>query len=204
VRKNAEGKWEPSEQTIEGEARKLFPPEAGHLWSVPAVFVDWFDASAYCRWLRETTGADARLPTELEWEKAARGTDGRVYPWGDPFDPTFCLMASSRPFLTQVEPVGTFPTDCSPYGARDMAGGVREWMGDIQGEHTAVEFDAEAEPPSATARSASTERILRSGNWSSTAEYCRSASRSRFFALARSSGIGFRMARSLRKGRRDG
>jgi serine/threonine-protein kinase len=203
VRRGPSGTWEPCESIIEGEARRMFPPEEGHLWNVPVVLVDWFDAAAYARWRSEAEGVPLRLPTEIEWEKAARGTDGRVYPWGDHFDPTFCLMQGSRPFLPQAEPVGTFPTDCSPYGVRDMAGGVREWVGDIHGERSTAELDAEAEPPSATARDASTERVVRSGSWVGTAEYCRSAARTRIFALARASGLGFRLARTLHKGRRE-
>ena len=86
----------------------MFPIEDGHLWQVPVVLVDWFDAVAYCRWRSDREGTPIRLPTEMEWEKAARGTDGRVFPWGDHFDSTFCLMLSSRPFMPQPEPVGTF------------------------------------------------------------------------------------------------
>ena len=111
----------PHPSNIEGEARKLFPPEQGHLWRVSANTVDWFDATAYCRWRSAVESCNIRLPTELEWEKAARGVDGRFYPWGDRFDPTFCLMRDSRPFEQQPEPIGTFPTDrvtvrCSRHG----------------------------------------------------------------------------------------
>jgi serine/threonine-protein kinase len=201
VRRGPSGCWEPLETIIEGEARKMFPPEEGHLWNVPVVLVDWFDAVAYCRWRSEVDGVKVRLPTELEWEKAARGTDGRVHPWGDHFDPTFCLMQASRPFLPQAEPVGTFPTDCSPYGVRDMAGGMREWMADVHGERTWVETLADPEPSAEAERGDSPARVIRSGNWVATAEYCRSASRSRFFSLTRGTGLSFRVARSLRRAR---
>jgi serine/threonine-protein kinase len=193
--------WSPRDMIIEGEARKLFPPEEGHLWNVPVVLVDWFDAAAYCRWRSQEDGTTVRLPTELEWEKAARGVDGRVHPWGDHFDPTFCLMQASRPYLPQVEPIGTFPTDCSPYDVRDMAGGIREWMGDIQGERTAAELGAEPEPDALTERGASPERIIRSGAWVAMSEYSRSASRSRFFALTRGTGLGFRVVKGLTRAR---
>src|SRR4029079_5194381 len=84
--------WAPAAGIIEGEALKAFPREEGHFWNVPVCLVDWFDARTYCRWLSAPTGSAVRLPTEIEWEKAARGVDGRVYPWGDQFDPTFCKM----------------------------------------------------------------------------------------------------------------
>lgn len=197
VRRGEGGRWEPLPVIIEGEARKLFPIEEGHLWNVPVTLVNWFDAVAYCRWRSEAEGSAIRLPTELEWEKAARGTDGRLYPWGDHFDPMFCLMRSSRAFMPQCEPVGTFPTDASPYDARDMAGGMREWVADIFGERTWAEAVAEPEPPPETERGESPTRLIRSGSWMATAEYCRVAARTRFFSLTRGTGVGFRVARSL-------
>jgi eukaryotic-like serine/threonine-protein kinase len=220
VQRGPSGLWEPCEALVEGEARRMFPAEEGHLWNVPVVLVDWFDALAFCRWRSEVSGVAVRLPTELEWEKAARGTDGRFHPWGDQFDPTFCLMQGSRHFLPQVEPVGTFPTDSSPYGVRDMAGGVREWMGDVHDERTAIELAAEIELATGLATGLpaagleaeglpasfgpSPERVLRSGNWMAMAEYCRSASRSRCLARMRGAGVGFRVARSLHRARREG
>jgi serine/threonine-protein kinase len=200
VRRGESGRWEPIETIIEGDARKMFPLEEGHLWNVPVVLVDWFDAVAYCRWRTEVDGVQVRLPTELEWEKAARGVDGRVHPWGDHFDPTFCLMQASRPFLAQAEPIGTFPTDRSPYDVRDMAGGMREWVADIQGERTWEQLSAEKEPAATTTRGASTERMVRSGNWVSMADYCRSSARSRLFALTRGTGLGFRVLKPLTRG----
>jgi serine/threonine-protein kinase len=198
ARRGASGRWEPDPLIIEGEARKMFPVAEGHDWHVPAHLVDWFDAVAYCRWRSGVDHAEIRLPTEAEWAKAARGTDGRFYPWGDRFDPTFCLIRGSRPFTTQPEPVGTFPVDESPYGVRDMAGGMSEWVGDISAERTAAELLAEAEPPPDTARGDSTLRRVRSGNWMADAKWARCASRgSGMFALNRGTGLGFRVAKTL-------
>ena len=187
--------WMPYEQLVEGEARKMFPRETD--WEVPVSFIDWFDARAFCRWTAKRTGAPIRLATELEWEKAARGVDGRAYPWGDRFDPTFCKMRDSRPFAQQPEPVGTFPTDESPYGVRDMAGGMREWVGDIVGQKAAGELDAEPEPAEGAERAESSWREIRSGSWSQDHKWARSASRGGWYALTRGSGLGFRLARSL-------
>lgn len=197
VRRGADGLWEPHESLMDGEARKMFPVADGHLWDLPVVLINWFDASAYCQWRTQVEGSEVRLPTEVEWEKAARGTDGRTHPWGDAFDPTFCLMQTSRPFLAQAEPIGTFPIDCSPYGVRDLSGGVREWMADIHGERTRHDIDVEPEPEAETERGPSHARMIRGGNWLSTQEYCRVASRSRVFALSRGSGLGFRVVRTL-------
>jgi eukaryotic-like serine/threonine-protein kinase len=203
VQRGQSGHWEPMPSLIEGRARDLFPAEEGHLWNVPVLLVDWWDASAYCRWCSDAEDAYVRLPTELEWEKAARGTDGRFHPWGDHFDPTFCLMGASRDFMPQAEPVGTFPMDISPYGVRDMAGGMREWMVDVYGERSLDETGEEMEPPSETERGASPIRCIRSGNWAATPEYCRSASRSRYFSLARGTGLGFRVVKSLTPKKRE-
>src|SRR5262249_51440945 len=154
-------KWEPCHEIIEGEARKHFPIEEGHLWNVPAALIDWYDAVAYCRWRSESDDGTIRLPTEIEWEKAARGVDGRFYPWGDRFDPTFCKMRESRPSSQQPEPVGTFPVDTSPYCVRDLAGNFRQWVGDIFGGPSWEKLVNEAEPTSDVERGASTFRCVR-------------------------------------------
>lgn len=200
ARRTVSGAWEPDPSIIEGEARKMFPANEGHEWNVAAYLVDWFDAVAYCRWRSAREGTAIRLPTEAEWEKAARGADGRFFPWGDRFDPTFCLMRESRPHAPQPEPVGTFATDESPYGVRDMAGGMREWVGDSLGERTSVELLSENEPPPSTPRGDSSIRRVRGGCWSAEAKWARAASRGAgHFALTRGTGLGFRCAKALVK-----
>ena len=93
----------------------------------PVFGISWFDATAYVRWRSKRDGRRYSLPSDEEWEKAARGTDGRQYPWGEHFDAGFCKNLNSRKVRAQPEPVGSFRHDCSPYGVRDMAGGMKEW-----------------------------------------------------------------------------
>jgi serine/threonine-protein kinase len=102
----------------------------GGRWSVDMAVrsISREDAEAFCAWRATVDRLPLRLPTELEWEKAARGVDGRFFPWGNEFDATFCKMKDSRPGPPEPEPVGAFPLDCSPYGVQDLAGGVLEWV----------------------------------------------------------------------------
>jgi formylglycine-generating enzyme required for sulfatase activity len=104
-----------------GEGR---PPKGKE--SHPVVNVSWDDAVAYCSWLSEVTGRSVTLPSEAEWEKAARGSkDRRAYPWGDAFDATRCNSLALG--LGDTTPVGIFVDGASPYGVLDMAGNVWEW-----------------------------------------------------------------------------
>jgi formylglycine-generating enzyme required for sulfatase activity len=105
----------------------------------PVVGVGWQQACAYCDWVGE------RLPTEAEWEKACRGTDGAVYPWGDSWgvapanvrwaatgriDDAWALLAFEELGAPGLRPVGSYPNGASPYGAMDMAGNASEWVAD--------------------------------------------------------------------------
>ncbi len=108
-----------------------FPPEKG---GHPVVNVSWDDTNAYCKWLSEKTKKNYRLPTEAEWEKAARGEDGRIYPWGNAFDPKKANTSESK--IGDTTDVGKFSSNDpalsgdSPYGCADMAGNVWEWCND--------------------------------------------------------------------------
>jgi serine/threonine-protein kinase len=125
VERGEDGGWRVADYLVEGDARKYVTRERE--LDLPAVEVSWFDALAYSRWLAETSGLPYRLPTELEWEKAMRGVDGRPYPMGMGRDPSFAKLRESRPEAAQPEPVGAFPLDVSPYGVRDLLGGVGDW-----------------------------------------------------------------------------
>lgn len=174
----------PDEIVIEGKARERYPAGRGSEWDLPVIGVSFDDAVSYAQWRSRRDGVSYRLPTEVEWEKAARGTDGRVYPWGNHFDPTFCKMLLSRPEHSQPEPVGVFRADESPYGVRDMAGGVREWVADLSDPSQPLHPDAQT-------------CTVRGGAWNQDAKGCRLASRIRIIRQARNNSIGFRLARSL-------
>ena len=119
----------PFERTRQFAWSDGVPPSRGNH---PVVLVSREDAEAYARWLSQLTGQKWRLPSELEWEKAARGTDGRYFPWGNDFDAALLNSHDAGPFTTTD--VGTFTAGGSPFGMLDAAGQVFEWTSDNRGE----------------------------------------------------------------------
>lgn len=100
----------------------------------PVVGVSFHDAIAFCRWARTVTGLALRLPTEPEWEKAARGADGRLFPWGNDWRDGLCNTRESK--IGSTTPVERFsPQGDSPYGVADMAGNVQEWISSLFGAY---------------------------------------------------------------------
>jgi formylglycine-generating enzyme required for sulfatase activity len=97
----------------------------------PVVYVSWDDAMKYCQWLSEVTGRNYDLPSEAEWEKGARGTDGRIYPWGNQWDAARCNSGESG--LEETTSVYAYPQGASPYGILDMAGNMFEWTRSLWG-----------------------------------------------------------------------
>jgi len=95
--------------------------------NAPVSGVSWHDARAYCEWRSQRDGRRYRLPTAREWEKAARGVDGRWFPWGNRFDASLCNIRESNSGAPRAASVEAFPTDESVYGVRGMAGNMRDW-----------------------------------------------------------------------------
>ena len=144
--------------------------------NLPVVGVSWFEAQAYCNWLSQKTGKSFRLPGEAQWEKAARGVEGRLWPWGDAWDASKCNNDEAEDKIGRTSPVGIYPNGASPYGALDMAGNVWEWCQDWYAED---EYQRRADSPVSdpTGHEAGTRRVVRGGSWYHDRSYARCASR---------------------------
>ncbi len=137
--------------------------------------VSYWEAEAYCRWLSAELGEAIRLPTEEEWEKAARGEGGRTYPWGEEYTQGNCNAES---VVGSTTAVGSFPASTSPEGARDLAGNVWEWCDSFAGSV----------------------RVLRGGSWGFDARGVRAAARYAIDPGYRDSSLGFRLVRGQAQG----
>lgn len=176
----------------------LRPDADGDVWSPdwPTLCVNWAGAAAFAKWWGQRTGGAWRLPAELEWEKAGRGVDGRAYPWGDGFDPSWCNMKASHRGRHLPVPTGTYTVDESVYGVRDMAGNAREWTATLhQANSDARDGERLVLPRDAGASDAP--MVARGGGWVGVARDARLATRGKYTPNLRFSVLGFRLARSL-------
>lgn len=151
----------------------------------PVVGVSWFEADAYARWTKK------RLPTEVEWEKAARGIEGNYWPWGNLFNPDYLNSSDSLYYVNGTTPIGIYPAGQSPFGCFDMSGNISEWVSDWY-------------KPYPNNRSEDTHygeyfKVRRGGGWGWDQDFTRATCRNHSTCTADYAVIGFRCAESVEK-----
>ena len=172
---------------------------------MPVIAITWDEAMAFCRWLTQKEGVECRLPTEAEWEKAARGTDERVYPWGNELpgeaDEWRCNFAPAkardewkRDGFEFASPIGSFPKGASPYVCLDMAGNTWEWC--LDWYYDTWYGSSSGKDPKGPGQG--TKRVIRGGSFTNGAKVLRSANRAAKPPNYCEASIGFRCVRAVR------
>ena len=167
-----------------------------HISNCPVVGITWYEATAFCAWLSQKVDFRVWLPSETEWEKAARGTDKRRFPWGNQFYPQYANCGQTMQVdrynrdqevvgMGRTTPVGIFPDGASPYGAMDMCGNVWEWCATIWRSDYSIPEDNTLE--------GLWERVLRGGSWNEREVRSRTTSRGGAAPDTAADTIGFRI-----------
>ncbi|MBI2376909.1 MAG: SUMF1/EgtB/PvdO family nonheme iron enzyme [Deltaproteobacteria bacterium] len=151
----------------------------------PVVGVTWIDAKKFCEWIGR------RLPTEAEWELAAKGTDNRKWPWKGPFEAKRANVRGEMDGFRHTAPVGSFSAGTSPYGALDMSGNVAEWVADY---FDPMYYRTGKETSDPTGPSEGRDRVVRGGSYSDTSYECRVSFRGGRSPTEVDSTVGFRCA----------
>jgi formylglycine-generating enzyme required for sulfatase activity len=167
----------------------------------PVVGISWDDAVDYCAWLKDKTGRGYRLPSEAEWEYAARGKDGRFYPWGDEFEPSNCNCASTG--IGAPTPIGQYSLNGdSPWGCADMAGNVWEWTNTLWGRTAQAQYiypykSDDGRESHEALKPYREHRLCRGGSFAEPPERVTCTTRAQYSADSRDRSRGFRVAMVL-------
>ena len=172
----------------------------GDMWELdwPVMLIDWHCAVAYAEWKSQQSGMSWRLLHELEWEKGARGVDGRFFPWGDDFDPSYACMRQSHQGRTLPVVVDSFPIDESVYGVRGLAGNMRDWTGTAWSKGwSGITLENGKLLPRDVQTDLAPFRVYRGGCWDNDPSYLRASLRLRLAQTYRSYFLGFRLGRNV-------
>ena len=177
----------------------LVPDADGDIWGLdwPVLMIDWHRAMAYASWKEQRSGLPWRLLHEVEWEKSARGVDGRFFPWGDGFDPSYACMRQSHKRRELPNIIDSFPIDESVYGARGLAGNTLDWTTSVWAESWAgIALDNGTIAPGSFDSAPHLRRVTRGGSWGFSSRDLRISRRNLNDPTHRSSCLGFRIGRS--------